>query len=137
MHDNCLFTKGTTHDFLALLVYIDDVLITSVDESCIIVVREFLHSSFTIKDPGYAKYFLGVEIARSASGLFLSQCKYILDILHDVGFLEAKPKVYPMSKNLKLDDSSSPLFAKHERYRRIVGKLLYFNLTRLDLSYAV
>lgn len=46
-------------------------------------VKEFLHSNFTIKDLGKAKYFIGVEIAQTKQGILLSQTKYIIDLLRD------------------------------------------------------
>ncbi|GAA0147334.1 hypothetical protein LIER_42949 [Lithospermum erythrorhizon] len=52
-------------------------------------VKEFLHKEFTIKDLGIAKYFLGIEIARSCDGLFLRQQKYIRDIVADMKMKEA------------------------------------------------
>ena len=71
VHDHCLFIKRSSTSFLALLVYVDDVLITGTNESDILQVKCFLHSVFSIKDLGYAKYFLGLEIARSPKGMFL------------------------------------------------------------------
>ncbi|KAL0439514.1 UNVERIFIED_CONTAM: Retrovirus-related Pol polyprotein from transposon RE1 [Sesamum latifolium] len=63
-HDHCLFIKHTEAGLIALLVYVDDVLITCISESKITEVKDFLHSAFTIKDLRPAKYFLGLEIAR-------------------------------------------------------------------------
>lgn len=82
-HDFCLFTKGSGSTFLALLVYVDDMLLTGPSEVEIQKVKHYLDSLFTIKDLGHAKYFLGVEIARSDGGTFLCQRKYILDIISD------------------------------------------------------
>lgn len=79
--DHCLFLKGSGSIFLCLLVYVDDVLITSPDQSLIDAVRDYLHAQFTVKDLGPAKLFLGIEIARSEAGTVLCQRKYILDIL--------------------------------------------------------
>lgn len=55
-----------------LLVYVDDLLISGQSEACINTVKCFLHDAFTIKDMGQARYFLGVELARSAKGLFFN-----------------------------------------------------------------
>ena len=88
-HDHCLFIKRSSNSFLALLVYVDDVLITGTNEDDILQVKRFLHSVFSIKDLDYAKYFLGLEIACSPKGMFLQQHKYVLDILTDVGLLHA------------------------------------------------
>ncbi|XP_031272882.1 uncharacterized protein LOC116131363 [Pistacia vera] len=61
--------------FLALIVYVD-VLVMGPYESDIAAVKAYLHSVFTIKDLGYAKYFLGIEIAHSSEGTFINQGIY-------------------------------------------------------------
>ena len=63
-HDYGLFIKQTPRSFFALLVHVDDVLITWPLETKIVHVKRFLDFVFTIKDLGYAKYFLGLEITR-------------------------------------------------------------------------
>lgn len=70
-----------------LLVYVDDVIIAGNNRKEIQKVKDYLHSVFSIKDLGATKYFLGVEINRTKSGTFLSQRKYILDILNDLSLI--------------------------------------------------
>lgn len=67
------FIRQTSTSFIALLIYVDDVIIASNDLKEIDAVKKFLHESFTIKDLGELKYFLGIEVARSAKGIVLSQ----------------------------------------------------------------
>lgn len=88
--DHCLSVKRTPKAFTTLLVYVDDVLITGTCEKDICEVKASLHKIFTIKDLGYIKYFLGVEIARSSEGTYINQRKYILNILSDAGLLGSK-----------------------------------------------
>ncbi|KAL0414099.1 UNVERIFIED_CONTAM: Retrovirus-related Pol polyprotein from transposon RE1 [Sesamum radiatum] len=101
-HDHCLFTKGSDCDFLALLVYVDDVLVIGPSVELIGSVKHYLHSIFTIKDLGLARYFLGLQIARSTAGLSLTQSKYIHDILVDTGLLTAKSVTSPLPQGIKL-----------------------------------
>ena len=84
-----------------------------------------------------ARYFLGIEISRADSGIFLNQRKYILDILNDAGLTGAVPVKFPLPQGLKLDFVSTPLLPDPAGYRRLVGRLLYHTLTRPDISYAV
>lgn len=73
-HDHYLFTKTILNDgFLALLIYVDLVIVSDTSISEIETVKPTLHSKFTIKDLGHLKYFLGLEVARSHQGIFLSQ----------------------------------------------------------------
>lgn len=70
---------------MALLVYVDDVLITGTCEEEIKQVKDYLHVAFTIKDLGHVHYFLCLEIVRSENGTYVNQRKYILDILSYAG----------------------------------------------------
>lgn len=53
---------------MSLLVYVDDVLITSPNESIITEVKAYLHKAFIIKDLGDASYFLGIELLKTEKG---------------------------------------------------------------------
>ena len=90
-----------------------------------------------MKDLGPLKYFLGIEVARSASGLFLCQRKYMLDIISEVGLLGAKPSGFPMEQNHKLGRATGALLEDPAAYRRLVGRLIYLGVTRPDLAYCV
>ncbi|XP_035546965.1 uncharacterized mitochondrial protein AtMg00810-like [Juglans regia] len=122
---------------MAILVYVDDVLLASDDLEQIQLLKKFLHDQFTIKDLGPLKYFLGLEIARSKAGISLCQRKYILDILQDTGNIGSKPAAFPMESNLKLTANDPELYEDPSEYRRLVGRLLYLTITRPDLAYSV
>ncbi|KAL0396020.1 UNVERIFIED_CONTAM: Retrovirus-related Pol polyprotein from transposon RE2 [Sesamum calycinum] len=89
-HDHCLFIKHTDSGMLVFLVHVDDVLLTGTCESSTVEVKRYLDELFTIKDFGYAKFFLGLEIARSTRGTLVTQSKFIRDIIHDIGLFDAK-----------------------------------------------
>ena len=83
---------------------------------------------FEIKDLGSLKYFLGIEVARSKQGIFISQRKYVLDLLQETGMLEV---------NQKLGDDTDGAVVDKGRYQRLVGKLIYLSHTRPDIAFAV
>ncbi|XP_019156836.1 PREDICTED: uncharacterized protein LOC109153398 [Ipomoea nil] len=121
---------------MALLVYVDDILITSARKDLIQELKTFLDKTFKIKDLGALGYFLGIEAKRTEKGLNLCQRKYALEILEEAGFLGCKPASTPMAQNLKLSRDDKQL-ADSSSYRRLVGKLLYLTATRPDISYAI
>ncbi|RVW67415.1 Retrovirus-related Pol polyprotein from transposon TNT 1-94 [Vitis vinifera] len=134
--DYSLFTCRKGKSFTALLIYVDDILITGNDVNAIVALKQFLHSHFRIKDLGDLKYFLGIEVSRSKKGISISQRKYTLEILKDGGFLGAKPVNFPMEQNTKLSDSGE-LLKGPSQYRRLVGRLIYLTITRPDITYSV
>ncbi|KAL0409668.1 UNVERIFIED_CONTAM: Retrovirus-related Pol polyprotein from transposon RE2 [Sesamum radiatum] len=117
-HDHCLFTKTTSTGFLALLVYVDDILLTATTMDLIQSVKDYLHSLFTIKDLREARYFLGLEIARSSDGLYVAQNKYVQDIIQDTCLRHAKSTSTPFPLGLKLSEDCGAILADPERYRR-------------------
>ncbi|GJR80268.1 retrovirus-related pol polyprotein from transposon TNT 1-94 [Tanacetum coccineum] len=135
--DYSLFTKKDTSSFTAILVYVDDLLITGSDSSQIQKLKDQLSTTFHMKDLGPLNYFLGIEVTRADQGIFISQKKYALDLLTEYGVLNAKPYKLPKDPNLKLQaDVGSPL-SDPEPYRRLIGKLIYLTVTRPDICYTV
>ncbi|CAL9023297.1 unnamed protein product, partial [Prunus brigantina] len=135
--DYSMFTHVKGKSITVVLVYVDDMIITGNDPTAIQQLKDFLHHQFRLKDLGLLKYFLGIEVARSKEGISISQRKYILDILDDVGLLGACPVDFPMEQDLKLQSTEGELLKDPTRYRRIVGRLIYLTITRPDISYPV
>ena len=97
----------------------------------------YLHACFHVKDLSPLKYFLGVEVAHSSSGIYLCQRKYTLDIICEIGLLGAKPAATPLEQNHHLALIDGPIFPHPDCYRRIIGRLIYLCFTRPKLSYYV
>ena len=90
-----------------------------------------------MKNLGGLKYFMGIEVARSKQGIFLSQRKYVLDILTEVGMLECKPMDTPIVQNHRLRKYSDQAPMDKGKYQRLVGKLIYLSHTCPDIAYVV
>lgn len=135
--DYSLFTKGSGESFVALLVYVDDIIIAGRSSSVINSLKIHLNAAFRLKDLGSLKYFLGLELARSSSGIFLSQRNYTLQLLEDSGFLASKPVSLPMDPTVKLNASDGVVLTDSTSYRRLIGRLLYLAISRPDIVFAV
>ncbi len=135
--DYSLFTRTQGTIFISLLVYVDDILIASNDMSTMHALKDSLHAEFKLKDLGNLKYFLGLEVAKSAKGISLCQRKYALDIISGSGMLGSKPVTTPMEQNLKISQSNGDPLEDPSLYRRLVGRLLYLTITRPDIGYNV
>ncbi|KAJ9685079.1 hypothetical protein PVL29_017204 [Vitis rotundifolia] len=120
-----------------LVVYVDDIVITSSDQNGIQNLKQHLFTHFQTKDLGKLKYFLRIEIAQSSSGVVLFQRKYALDILEETGMLDCKPVDTPMDPNVKLIPGQGEPLGDPGRYRRLISKLNYLTITRPDISFPV
>ncbi|XP_068318542.1 uncharacterized mitochondrial protein AtMg00810-like [Pyrus communis] len=135
--DHTLFVKWRNDKVSALIIYVDDMIITGDDSDEIVKLEKNLSTEFEIKSLGDLKYFLGVEVARSSRGIFLSQRKYVLDLLKKTGMLRCKPVDTPiMGKHyLGIYPDQEPV--DKCRYQRLVGRLIYLAHTRPDIAYIV
>ncbi|GKD22240.1 retrovirus-related pol polyprotein from transposon TNT 1-94 [Tanacetum coccineum] len=136
-HDYSLFVRVQGTQFTAVLVYVDDILLTGNSAQVICDTKASLDKKFTIKDWGLAIYFLGIKLCNTAHGTYLHQMKYVLDLLKDAGLTAAKPTPFPLPQNLKLALNKGNPIADAKSYKRLVGRLLYLSMTRPDISYAV
>lgn len=119
--DYSLFTLCSGNVFIALLVYVDDIVLTGNSKGDIHRVKQHLKTNFLIKDLGSLQFFLGIEILKSENGLCMSQRKYCLELLNDFGYLGCKPINTPMDMNLVVTDtvsSSDPPLADISGYQR-------------------
>ena len=134
--DSSLFTRKGSAGILVVLIYVDDLIITGENEVEIEALKKSLNHTFAIKDLGRLKYFLGIEMATSQKGLFLNQCKYVVDLLTKAELLDCKPAITPLDSKLKLEMDGEP-FTDVSHYQRLVGKLIYLTITRPDITYVV
>ncbi|XP_061359256.1 secreted RxLR effector protein 161-like [Gastrolobium bilobum] len=102
---------------MALVIYVDDMIITGNDLEEIALLQERLSIEFEMKKLGELKYFL--------------------DLLAEVGMLDCKPVDTPIVQNHRLADYPDQVQPNKERYQRLVGKLTYLSHTRPDLAYTV
>jgi hypothetical protein len=118
-------------------VYVDDIIITRSVSIFVADTINKLSHTFSVKDMGHLHFFLGIEAIPTAKGLFLSQHKYIRDLLSKTSMDMAKDIHTPMSTStpLILTDGSAP--ADSTEYRRVIGAQQYLGLTRPDIAFVV
>ncbi|XP_022631718.1 uncharacterized protein LOC111240603 [Vigna radiata var. radiata] len=134
--DASLFIHQKSGSTLYLLVYVDDIIVTGSSSTELSNLIFTLAAQFSLKDLGCLNYFLGVEVIPSATRLFLSQRKYITDLLHKLGMANTKPASTPLSASTQLLKDSGDLLPCPTEYRALVGSLQYLSLTRPDIAFS-
>ncbi|CAN6705605.1 unnamed protein product [Malus baccata var. baccata] len=135
--DSSLFVKTVDSGIVILLLYVDDIIITGSASASIQQVITALHTEFDIKDLGDLHYFLGIQISRTATGLFLSQSKYVLDLLTKTEMIDAKPCDTPCLPYTRLLKDDGDPYTNPTLYRSVVGALQYLTFTRPDIAFSV
>ncbi|XP_047265992.1 uncharacterized mitochondrial protein AtMg00810-like [Capsicum annuum] len=120
-----------------ILVYVDDIIITGTDSSLITSLQQQLKDSFHMKDLGTLTHFLGLEVHRDSSGVFLNQHKYTQDLISLEGLQDSSSVGTPLELNVKYRLEEGDLLPDPTIFWQLVGSLNYLTITRPDISFAV
>jgi histone deacetylase 1/2 len=137
--DTSLFIYHNSGITMFVLIYVDDIIVSSSSDQAISALLRDLGEDFALKDLGDLHFFLGIEVKKTPDGLLLSQEKYATDLLSRVGMTKCTTCPTPLSSIDKLSLTDGTLLGAEDstQYRSIVGALQYLTLTRPDLSFAV
>jgi hypothetical protein len=144
--DNCIYVKFKRKNFAILVLYVDDILLTSSDKNMLYETKNFLSSNFDMKDLGDASYVLGIEIYRDRTKgvLGLSQKSYIDRVIKRYNMYKCSTTPAPVVKGDKLGTFQCPK-NKYESdqmksipYASAVESLMYAQVcTRPDIAFII
>jgi hypothetical protein len=132
-----LFTKTIANDLLVCQIYVDDIIFGSTNKSTCEEFSRIMIQKFKMSMMGELKYFLGFQVKQLQEGTFISQTKYIQDILTKFGMKDAKPIKTPMGTNGHLDLNMGGKSVDQKVYRSMIGSLLYLCASRPDIMLSV
>jgi len=135
--DHSVFYRHSSAGCIYIVVYIDEIVLTGSDHHDISQVKQHICQHFQTKDLSKLIYFLGIEVAQSNTDIVISQRKYALNILKEIGLMNSKSVDTPMDPNVKLLPNQREPLSDLEKYRRLIGKLNYLTITSSDISFAV
>jgi len=137
-NDPCLYILDKNGKFCYILIYVDDVIMASEDDSMLTECERVLSAEFKIKNLGNIQNYLGLQIKRDVNGNFaLNQKQYIMKIIKDFGMMEAKTSNIPINVSYGKGENSE-LLLDNKDYCKLVGCLLYIAVnTRPDISASV
>nr|GEX41037.1 uncharacterized mitochondrial protein AtMg00810-like [Tanacetum cinerariifolium] len=99
--------------------------------------KKMMHKKFQMSSMGELTFFLGLQVTYKDDGIFISQDKYVHEILKKFGFLTVKTTSTPMetSKPLMKDENAEDVDV--HLYRSMIGSLMYLTSSRLDSMFVV
>ena len=135
--DSTLFTHKVGHDIFVCQIYVDDIIFGSPSQSFCEEFSRIMTKRFEMSTMGELKFFLRFQIKQLKEGIFISQTKYIFDMLKKFGMEKAKPINTPLPTNghLDLDDRGKVMGTKV--YHSMIGSLLYLCASRPDIMLSV
>jgi hypothetical protein len=132
-----LFTKTIAKDLFVCQIYVDDIIFGSTNKTTCEEFSRIMIQKFEMSMMGELKYFLGFQVKQLQGGTFISQTKYIQDILNKFGMKDAKPIKTPMGTNGHLDLDTGGKSIDQKLYRSMIGSLLYLCASRSDIMLSV
>uniref|UniRef100_A0A2N9IVC3 Reverse transcriptase Ty1/copia-type domain-containing protein n=1 Tax=Fagus sylvatica TaxID=28930 RepID=A0A2N9IVC3_FAGSY len=134
--DTSLFICRNSLFPIYVLIYVDDIIITSSSNQAINKLLYNLKSDFVVKQLSPLKFFLGIEVIPSPNGVLISQQRYIKDILSRTKMLDTKPVNTPMASSTSLSAHEGEPFPDHTLFRSTIGALQYLSITSPDIAFA-
>jgi hypothetical protein len=135
--DPTLFNKTIAKDLFVCTIYVDGIIFGSTNKSTCEEFSRIMIQKFEMSMMGELKSFLGFQIKQLQDDTFISQTKYIQDILRKFGMKNSKPIKTPMGTNGHLDIDTGGKSIDQKVYRSMIGSLLYLCASRSDIMLSI
>ena len=134
--DPTLFRKIHNNHLIIVQIYVDDIIFGSTSEDLSKQFADLMQSKFKMSMMGELSYFLGLQVKQSTQGIFISQEKYIKNLLKKYSMDHASTARTPMSTSYKLDLDLEGKPVDQRHYRGMIGSLLYLTASRPDIMFS-
>ncbi|GJY99009.1 putative ribonuclease H-like domain-containing protein [Tanacetum coccineum] len=131
-----LFIKRDKSDILLVQVYVDDIIFGSTRKKMCTEFEQMMHKKFQMSSMGELTFFLGLQVKQKEDGIFISQDKYVNEILNKFGFIDVKTARTPMETQKALLKDADDEDVDEHLYRSMIGSLMYLTSSRLDIMFA-
>jgi len=122
---------------LIIIVYVDDIIFCSNEESMSQNFASVIQQEFEMSLLGELTYFLGLQVQQTKDGIFLSQTKYLKQILKKYRMEDSNPVCTPMVTGCSLSSNDESAAVHQPTYRSMIDSMLYLTGTRLNIMHAV
>ncbi|GKA67222.1 putative ribonuclease H-like domain-containing protein [Tanacetum coccineum] len=135
--DKTLFIRRDKGDILLVQVYVDDIIFGSTKKSLCTEFEKMMHKKFQMSSMGELTFFLGLQVKQKEDGIFISQDKYVTEILKKFGFSDVNTASTPMETHKPLLKDVDGEDIDEHMYRSMIGSLMYLTSSRPDIMFAV
>ncbi|GJT83798.1 putative ribonuclease H-like domain-containing protein [Tanacetum coccineum] len=135
--DKTLFIKKKKSDIMLVQVYVDDIIFGSTKKSMCTEFEDCMHKRFQMSSMGELTFFLGLQVKQQPDGIFISQDKYVADILKKFDFWSIRTATTPIESNKPLVKDEDGVDVDVHVYRSMIGSLMYLTASRPDIMFAV
>src|SRR4051812_9990049 len=135
--DPTLFTKIYDGELFVRQIYVDDIIFGCTDQRYSDEFAYMMREEYQMSMMGELKFFLGLQIRQQPNGIFISQEKYLKDVLKKFGMQDCKGLKIPMPTNGHLTTDENGTDFDHKVYRSMIGSLLYLCAARPDIMLSV
>ncbi|GJQ92228.1 putative ribonuclease H-like domain-containing protein [Tanacetum coccineum] len=133
--DKTLFIRRDKGDILLVQVYVDDIIFGSTKKSLCTEFEKMMHKKFQMSSMGELTFFLGLQVKQKNDEIFISQDKYMTEILKKFGFTDVKTANTPMETQKPLLKDEDGEEVDVHLYRSMIGSLMYLTSLRPDIMY--
>ncbi|GJV95871.1 putative ribonuclease H-like domain-containing protein [Tanacetum coccineum] len=99
--------------------------------------EKMMHKKFQMSSMGELTFFLGLQVKQKEDGIFISQDKYVTEILKKFGFTDVKTASTPMETHKPLLKDVDGEDVDEHLYRSMIGSLMYLTSSRPGIMFAV
>ncbi|GJV79799.1 putative ribonuclease H-like domain-containing protein [Tanacetum coccineum] len=117
-------------------VYVDDIIFGSTNNKLCTEFEKQMHDKFQMSSMGELNFFLGFQVKQREYGIFISQDKYVAEILRKFGFTDVKTTSTLMDTEKPLLKDSDGDDVDVHLYRSMIGSLMYLTSSRPDIMFA-
>ncbi|GJT67748.1 putative ribonuclease H-like domain-containing protein [Tanacetum coccineum] len=135
--DKTFFIKRVKGDILLVHVYVDDIIFGSTKKSLCTNFEQIIHKRFQTSSMGELTFFLGLQVKQKEDEIFISQDKYVSEILKKFGFSTIRTANTPMETNKALTKDEDGEDVDVHLYRSMIRSLMYLTSSRPDIMFSV
>nr|GEV56823.1 putative reverse transcriptase, RNA-dependent DNA polymerase [Tanacetum cinerariifolium] len=118
-------------------VYVDDIIFGSTNKELCKAFDKLMKDKFQMSSIGELTFFLGLHVKQKQDGIFISQDKYVAEILRKFGLIDGKSANTPIDTEKPLLKDPDGKDVDVHTYRSMIGLLMYLTSSRLDNMFAV